>query len=336
VSVKENKMVKFLIVRFSSIGDIVLTTPVMRCLKKQVEGAEIHYLTKSKYSSILQANPYIDKIHELNKDYQALLNELRGEGIDYIIDLHRNLRTLRLKLSLKRLSYSFNKLNFRKWLFVNFKYNSLPPTHIVDRYLATTKTFSVEDDHAGLDYFIPEVDEMDLSFMSEEHRSNFIVIVIGGGHQTKQIPTERIRQLINELDIPIVFLGGSEDIGKAEELMSTIEKRAVYNLTGKLSINQSASIVKQAQLIITPDTGLMHIAAAFKKDIFSVWGNTVPAFGMYAYKSGMHSKIFEVKGLNCRPCTKIGFPRCPKGHFDCMLKQDLAAISRETKKLITA
>jgi ADP-heptose:LPS heptosyltransferase len=328
-------MVKFLVVRFSSIGDIVLTTPVVRCLKKQIEGAEIHYLTKAKYAAILQANPYIDKIHLLDMNFNTLLKELKGEGIDYIIDLHRNLRTFRLKLSLKRLSYSFNKLNFKKWVFVNFKFNSLPAIHIVDRYLETTRVFSIENDQEGLDFFIPKEDEMDLSFMIKEHRANYFVLAVGGGHQTKQIPAEKIIQLIRNTDGSIVLLGGEEDIEKSNRIIASVRKEGVYNLTGQLTVNQSASVIKQAKLIVTPDTGLMHIAAAFGKDIFSIWGNTTPVFGMYPYKCGVNSKIYEVNNLKCRPCSKIGFTKCPKGHFHCMLQQDFESIAQDIKKLIT-
>lgn len=328
-------MVKFLVVRFSSIGDIVLTTPVIRCLKKQVVGAEIHYVTKLKYACILQANPYIDKIHVLDKNYSKLLKELQDEGIDYMIDLHRNLRTLRLKLSLRRLSFSFQKLNLKKWLLVNFKYDSLPTTHIVERYFNTTRIFSVENDHEGLDFYIPKGDEVNLSFMAEEHRSNFIAMVVGGGHQTKQIPTNRIIQIIRSINLPFVLLGGGEDTDKAAQVQASIGRVDVYNLTGKLTVNQSASLIRQAELVVTPDTGLMHIAAAFKKNIYSVWGNTVPKFGMYPYRPGKHSKIFEVNNLKCRPCSKIGFSKCPRGHFHCMEQQDFDGIAREIKKLIT-
>ena len=104
-------MVKFLIIRLSSIGDIVLTTPVIRCLKKQVEEAEIHFLTKAKYSSILEANPYIDKLHLLDNNLGSTISELKSENFDYIIDLHRNFRSLRVRSSLKIMSFTVDKIN---------------------------------------------------------------------------------------------------------------------------------------------------------------------------------------------------------------------------------
>ncbi|NJN77338.1 MAG: glycosyltransferase family 9 protein [Saprospiraceae bacterium] len=116
---------KILIVRFSSIGDIVLTTPVIRCLKLQT-GAEIHFLTKQNYQSIIQSNPYIDKIWTIEKTVSEIGKALKNENFDLIIDLHKNLRTLHLRFILNVKTLSFNKLNFEKWLMVKFKINRLP------------------------------------------------------------------------------------------------------------------------------------------------------------------------------------------------------------------
>jgi ADP-heptose:LPS heptosyltransferase len=134
-------------------------------------------------------------------------------------------------------------------------------------------------------------------------------------------------QLCNALIKPIVLLGGKADVEKAK----TIEKLSranILNLTGKLSINQSASVVKKADWVITPDTGLMHIAAAFNRRIISYWGNTVPEFGMTPYKTNPASQLFQVKNLTCRPCSKIGFEKCPKKHFNCMMRQDIDAMAK--------
>src|ERR1700744_3871791 len=140
---------KFLIIRFSSIGDIVLTTPVVRCLKKQVATAEVHYLTKAAFRPILAANPYVDKIHCLGDDLDNLIAALKTEDFDYVIDLHHNLRTLKVKRALHKTAFSFEKLNLQKWLYTNFKVNKMPDRHIVDRYLDTVKPFGVANDGAG-------------------------------------------------------------------------------------------------------------------------------------------------------------------------------------------
>ncbi len=313
-------MVKFLIIRFSSIGDIVLTTPVIRCLKQQVEDVEVHYLTKKLFAPVLSSNPYIDKIHLLEDDMSALISLLKKEKFDYLIDLHKNLRTSLVKNRLNALTFSFNKLNLQKWLLVNFKVDRLPDTHIVDRYLKTVSLFDVKNDNKGLDYFIPPEDEMDMSSLPRAFSHGYVAFVIGGKHATKQLPDEKIISVCNKLELPVILMGGKEDNDKAENILKQV-KGNVLNVCGKYSINQSASLVKQSKVVITHDTGLMHIAAAFKKKIISVWGNTVPAFGMYPYLTDK-SEIIQVNGLKCRPCSKIGFDKCPKDHFNCMMKID--------------
>src|SRR5687768_7779292 len=168
---------KFLIIRFSSIGDIVLTTPVVRCLKKQVPGAEIHFLVKPQFRAVVANNPYIDKIHTLQKDWDQMIRDLKAEQFDQVIDLHHNLRTLRVKRALKLPSHSFNKLNIEKFIFVKLKWNVMPRVHIVDRYLDTVKSFGVVNDGAGLDYFIAPQDEVQQKDIPASHQAGFIALV---------------------------------------------------------------------------------------------------------------------------------------------------------------
>lgn len=327
-------MVRFLVVRFSSIGDIVLTTPVVRHLKQQVEESRVHYLTKSSFAPILEANPYIDQIHVLNGgDFNALIRELKKLEFDYIIDLHHNARTERLKMKMKRMDFSVNKLNFRKWLFVNFKWDRMPEVHMVDRNLDTIRHFIRERDEQGLDYFIPPGEEMDLQSLPDAFREGYIALAIGAQHRTKQLPEEQLLDLCGRLEHPVVILGGEQDAATAEQLLKSLPDREILNYCGKLSIHQSASIVRQARLLITHDTGLMHIGAAFRKKIITIWGNTVPSFGMYPYMADPASVRFEVEGLRCRPCSKIGFQECPKKHFRCMRDQDIGGIARTATRL---
>ena len=155
----------------------------------------------------------------------------------------------------------------------------------------------------------------------------YVALVIGGQHATKILPTDRLQEVCRKVNLPIVLVGGPEDRSSGEEIAQN--QTEVINTCGDLSINQSAYLIKHAQKVITHDTGMMHISAAFKKEIISIWGNTVPEFGMYPYLSSEQSKILEVKNLSCRPCSKIGYKKCPKGHFKCMNQIDLNLFSRE-------
>ena len=306
---------KILVVRFSSIGDIVLTTPVVRMLKKQLN-AQVHYLTKSSYVSLLKNNPYIDSVYQIQNSITEVIADLKKEEYHYVIDLHSNLRTQILKFRLGMPAKSFNKLNIEKFMLTNFKLDKMPKIHIVDRYLETVKHLGVKNDNQGLDFFLSANDKLDISIFPK----NYIVFVIGGQHATKILPNEKIISIIKKVNKPVLLIGGPEDAHRGEDIAKACNK--VVNTCGKYSILHSASLVQQATMVITHDTGMMHIAAAFNKKIYSVWGNTVPEFGMYPYLESEQSKRIEVKGLNCRPCSKIGYDKCPKGHFKCMQEID--------------
>ena len=326
-------MVKFLVIRFSSIGDIVLTTPVVRGLKQQVKDAQVHFLTKPAFVSILQENPHIDKIHSLSGIQNETVNGLKQENFDYVIDLQNNLRSLDIKRSLKRMYITVNKLNVRKWLLVNLRINMLPEKHIVDRYLETTQLFDVKDDGLGLDYFIPADEEVTPDQLPGTHQEGYIAVVIGANHQTKKMPLSKLTALCDRLEHPSVLIGGPEDKAQGEQLAASQPGKPVLNGCGSWSINQSASVIQNASVVITHDTGMMHIASAFRKPVLTIWGNTVPAFGMYAYKPGSGSDHFEVEGLSCRPCSKLGKPACPKKHFRCMADQDTDSIARKANAI---
>jgi ADP-heptose:LPS heptosyltransferase len=319
---------KVLFIRFSSIGDIVLTTPVVRCVKQQL-GAEVHYLTKAKYASALSGNPYIDRIITINQDVNDVVSQLRKERYDWIADLHHNLRTFRLKMRLRRQGASFPKLNFEKWLMTNFKIDRLPDVHVVDRYFETVAPLGVRNDGSGLDYFITSEAKVNISHISNGkiHPGSFVSFAIGAGLPTKNLEDAQWLTLARGMSVPVVLLGGSEDKARGEWLAAN--SNHCLNLAGSLTLPQSADVIQQSQLLVSPDTGLMHIAAALKKPVISIWGNTIPEFGMSPYYpagSGIKNQKFQIMNLPCRPCSKIGYAKCPKGHFRCMKDQRLNLI----------
>jgi heptosyltransferase-2 len=321
-------MPKILIIRFSSIGDIVLTTPVIRNVKMQVPNAEVHYCTRENYQNILANNPYIDKIFVLQNSLYALAKQLQAEKYDYILDLHNNMRTIRLKTLLgvyipfaeKPKCASFEKLNIEKFMYVNFSINKMPAIHIVDRYLATTKMLAIEPDNLGLDYFISPQDIIKLENLPKTHQNGYVAYTVGAQHTTKKLPFAKMIELCSKINQPIILLGDKNDAKIGEEIekyfANSSTNTIIFNACGKFNLNQSASLVQQATMVFAHDTGLMHIAAAFQKTIYSIWGNTTPALGMYPYRTKFF--VLENKTINCRPCSKIGFDQCPKKHFNCM------------------
>lgn len=317
---------RFLIIRFSSMGDIVLTTPVVRTLSQQVPGAEIHYVTKPEYEPLLRANPYIHKIHLLHDKIAPLCRILEEERIDYIIDLHNNIRSGSMKRRLQVPAYTFSKMNLAKWLFVNLKINLMPCTHVVDRYMKTVSVFNVRNDRQGLDFFIPPEETSVEHLLPDFTRGGFVAFVIGGTYVTKRLPAEKASEICRRLSVPVVLLGGREEEDAGRMICESAGSHVV-NLCGKTSISQSAAILEKSNLVLTNDTGLMHIAAAFRKKIGSFWGNTVPGFGMSPYLPHPASMEFQVDGLKCRPCSKLGFSRCPRGHFRCMNELDTRQVA---------
>jgi len=335
------------------------------------KGAEIHYLTKKPFASILEVNPYISKVFTIDKKISEVSAALRAEQYDYIIDLHHNLRSFLVKWSMPFVkSYSFKKLNFEKWLLVNLKINRLPNNHIVNRYLDTVKFLGVKNDDKGLDFFLDDKAAKRLSPPLEGGRgrkNSYVALPIGAGRNTKALTIEKIVSICQGLDYPIVLLGGKGEIEKGNKIeklfpppdplqrgrASYLDEKlydkvsisnhslegkggALINLVGKCSLLESAAIVKDAAVVLTGDTGLMHIAAAFRKPIVSIWGNTIPEFGMYPYyPKGMNlNRTVEIKELSCRPCSKIGYDNCPKGHFKCIEALEIPKIMEQLKALI--
>ncbi len=333
---KRKVLKKILVIRFSSIGDIILTTPVIRALKIQAN-CQLHILTKEKYRMLFATSPYVDKIHTFRDKLDKVIRDLRMEDFDFVVDLHKNLRSFRIKRALKVSSASFPKANPEKWLMVNLKIDRLPKEHIVGRYFQAVESLGVKNDGKGLDYFIPEKDFIDLDEYPLLKKKPFVAFAIGGQHYTKLLPVRKVVAVIDRLQQPVVLLGGKEDRETAEQIRELCSHDGIMNTCGLINLHQSSSLIRQSALVISNDTGLMHIAAAFRKPVISIWGNTIPEFGMSPYEPGEEQKVViaQVKHLKCRPCSKIGFKKCPKGHFKCMMNQNEDFIVSEAKRLLS-
>lgn len=318
---------KILVVRFSSIGDVVLTTPVLRALKSQLKDVEIHYLTKSVFRSVIDSNPNISKVITIEKSIDEVVDVLKTEQYDWIIDLHNNIRTKSLKNKLRRPSKAFRKLNIKKWLLVNFKINRLPKIHIVERYFEAVAHLGVQPDGKPGDFFIETKNQVDVATLGLTPK-NYVALAIGAQFATKQLPVSKLIEIIEKIESPVVLIGGPTDIDSANAIVAQLSKKCV-NTCGQLNIQQSASVVAQSRHLITHDTGMMHIASCLDVPMTTVWGNTVPSFGMFPYVPNKPDSftIHEVQNLACRPCSKIGHKECPKKHFNCMMDQDAAAIA---------
>ena len=334
-SFKKGRPLKFLIIRFSSIGDIVLTTPAIRCLKQQMPGAEVHFLTKKKFKAVTIANPYIDKFHYLDNDFSETIKIIRAEEYDYIIDLHKNLRTLRLyfETDTKTEWLSYRKLSIQKFLLTMFHINTMPGIHISKRCLNTLNVLGIKDDGKGLDYFVPPDEAIKNTDLPLSHRMGFIVIVIGASFYTKKLPVPKLQELCKSIAHPIILVGGKEDLPEAEAI-AAVDPIKIYNACGKFSLNESADITRQAKLVISHDTGLQYIACAFQRKVLAIWGGTSPKLDVepfYGTSQPAKHTNYIVPALPCQPCSNFGTRTCPKKHFKCMQLQDIDAISNNVK-----
>lgn len=328
-------MPKILVIRFSSIGDIVLASPVFRCIKKKLPDAQIHFVTKKSFQLVTASNPYIDQFFYLDNNLPSLIEELKKEEYDCVIDLHKNFRSYKIKKALKKKSYTIRKLSVEKFLLTKLNINVMPGIHITQRSLDTVAPLGIKDDGLGLDYFIPQKDVVPETEIPHSHLAGFIAVVIGASFNTKKLPIHKLQELCKKITFPIILLGGKEDAA-AGEAIASIDNIKVYNACGKFNLNESADLIRQSTLVISHDTGLQYIACAFKKPVIALWGATTPALDVEPYygkvfMDAQQEPIYEniYLHLGCQPCSKYGSVTCPLEHFNCMEKQDINLIAEK-------
>lgn len=324
---------KILIIRFSSIGDIVLTSPVVRCIKEQIPNATVHFLTKAVFCDLLRSNPHVDKIHLLEDSLSKVVGELGSQNFDLVVDLHNNLRSTRIKRALGIRATTVSKRNWDKWKMVNLRWMAPSSVdHIVKRYLETLEKYGVADDGKGLELFIPESDGILKKDLPRSHQNGYVALAIGASSFTKKLPCHSLIKLCQLINKPIILIGGPSDVEIGQRIQSEVGG-IIHDCTGRYSVLGSASLIAQSKVVICHDSGAMHIACALKKPTISVWGNTIPGFGFGPYQPENPDIAFvhEVPDLSCRPCSKLGSDNCPQGHFKCMEGQSLTHIADRSR-----
>jgi len=297
------------------MGDIIYTTPVVRCLKEQLHGAEVHFLTKPAFKYIYDNNPYTDKLLLLKPNLSDTIAEIKAEKYDYIIDLHNNLRTAIIKLRTGIKSSTYRKQTIRKWLSLKLNLKLVPPVHLVDRYLKATAFLGIKNDGLPINYYLKAGHELS-KLLPQSHQNKYIAFVIGATHFTKRMPNEKIINICRQINYPVVLLGGN-DVKANGEIIAQALGDKIYNACGITSLDESVYLVSKAEKVVGFDTGLTHIAEAFNRPIASVWGGTAPELlGVQPYH--VKDAIVVEIDLPCRPCSKFGLEKCPLGHFKCM------------------
>lgn len=314
---------KILVIRFSSLGDVILTTPLLKRLKRKYPESEIHFLTKKSFADVLRHDRNISKIIETEDNIpfnklKSLKKEIKAGQFDITLDVHNNLRTFYLRLFLNGEKKVLKKYSFRKFLLVKFKINlmkNLPP--VAERYC---ELIPVENAGQLPEIFIDETDVKKIKELITENnpaKKKIICISPASHHFTKTYPAEYYTELIKKLGENYLFFltGKGKDISIINEIKSKTG-RNVINLCDKLSLNELSEMINQSDLFISGDTGPMHIAEAKNKKMITIAGSSVKEFGFYPQNT--NAVLIENNLLKCRPCSHIGRQNCPKVHFKCM------------------
>lgn len=304
---------KILIIRLSSLGDILLTTPLIRTIKKKYPQTQIDFMLKEEYFDLLKNNPYINKILPYSKETSnhPIIQSSNHSEYDLIIDLQNNLRSRRITSKLNSHTVRFKKYSLRKFLFVKTKINlmkKLPSIPV--RY---AETIGLELDNEGVEIISDKQPNKNLVGLE-----NLVGICPGAKHFTKRYPIEfhkELCKLLLEKNFNVVLFGGKIDKSICAEISDEIPQ--VINLQNEDDILQTVSDMKLCDTIICNDSGLMHVASSLNKKLIAIFGSTVKEFGFMPYNC-KNFIIVENQDLNCRPCSHIGRASCPKSHFKCM------------------
>lgn len=325
-------MAKVLVICGSTLADVVFATPVIRALKVQVDDVDLHVLADISTSFPLEENPYVDNIHYAEETVWRNYQNLKQQKYNIVVNLSEEWRSAFLVILLNIKSYSLKTIRWKRWLMVNLKIDQLPNKHLVHRMFEGVEELELKPDELGLDYFIPEKDKVSREWLPKAFWGEYMVFCIPAAYNTRKLTIDRMIELCDKINKPIVLLGGKEDFeigevvssffGKSvsltydEGLLQLNKRTIVYNACGKFNFNQMASVIKQSRAVFTFDNEFIPVASALKKEIFGLWGNTILMFGKYPYRTKF--TVLENNRIECRPCTSKGFAKCPKGHFKCM------------------
>ncbi len=335
---------KILIIRQSSIGDIILTTPLVRAVRKRFPKAQIDFLVKKEFATLLQHNPHISNVLAYDKTtgfegLKALKKQFRATKYDRIIDLHKNLRSTFLKIGLNALTTSYSKEYINRFLLLKLRinrYKNIIPVY--EQYFDAVRKDDIFYDGKGTEVFLPdaEIQKVRQSLKAENYdfQKPLVVLCPGASSPTKRWTPEGFAEVGNfyaqNYGAWIVFSGGKEDVELCQNIAQNIDYQ-IINFAGKFNLLGSGALLGQANLVVTNDTGMMHMAQAQKTPVTAIFGCTVKELGFFPLPK--KSNVVEYQ-ISCRPCTHNGRETCPKGHFDCMKKIKSQAVIEAGKSFL--
>jgi ADP-heptose:LPS heptosyltransferase len=317
---------KILLIQISTISEIVMASPVLRCIKKQLKEVELHVLTGDSIKEHHLLNPYVNHFIYWEEQFDVMIGKLKNEGYDYIIDLDRNYRSFFIKKALKKRAMTVRKWRVEKFLLNHFNINIMPGIHYTQSCLDVLVPLGIKDDGQGLDYFIPENDRVKETDLPHSHLGGFISFVIEASNNTQKLPLHLLKELCKKIEHPVILLGNKNEAATGDTI-AELDSIKIYNACGKFNLNEMADLLRQSKLVISFDSDLQKIAYALKKPVIAVWGATTPVLGTGPYYgNSMKEKMNDENiylNLGCQPCSNSGTKKCPLKHFNCMEKQDI-------------
>ncbi len=326
---KEDSYKNILVVRLSSLGDVLLTTPLIRSLKKKYAHANIDFLVKPQFVEAVKFNPYLNEVIEYSVSKpKETIKKLKTKKYDLVVDLQNNFRSAKIRRALGVKYFIFQKPNFEKFMLVHFKKNLFGGVFPIPlRYIQSVK--GLTPDNKGLDLFVPENVEPSL-----KDNVNYIGFCPGSKHFTKMYPKEyfiELGKLLSAEGYNIVVFGGRDDEKICKEISSQIPN--AINLFNDNQLLQTARNMQYCKAVVCNDSGLMHTAAAVGTPVVAIFGSTVKEFGFVPF--GVKNIILENNSVSCRPCSHIGKDKCPKKHFACMRELTPELVFKNTIKLLS-
>jgi heptosyltransferase-2 len=346
---------RILLIRLSSLGDVLLASPLISLLRQKHPSAKIDFLIFKEYSELIRYHPGINQVFEINKaaglhGLNRIKNKLKNQNYDVILDVHNNFRSRWLTLGLTSMFsgsrvYRIKKQKFARFLLVKFKINLYRRLYgkiipVWEKYVNTAASlgFSPENHNGKPDFYLPETVRVSADKILKRFNllSSFITVAPGARHYTKRWPAENYASVINRIfrdtGLTALLVGGASDIETVQSILNKADKQAAISLAGEISLLETAAITKNSQLLLTNDSGLMHVGSAMDIPLVAIFGSTVEEFGFFP--AGSNINIVQNETLYCRPCSHIGRSTCPERHFKCMEEISPEVVAESIKDLL--
>ncbi len=323
------KFKRILIIRLSSLGDVLLTTPLIRTLKNLYPQVEIDFIIREEYQDTIRLNSHLNKIIPITRGYnfKEINEEIKKSSYDLIIDLQNNFRSRALTRNTSHEIVRYKKPYLKRVLLVKFKINKFDEiVPIPVRYANSIPNFALDD--KGLELFLPPNQKNELT-----EEDDFIGLCPGSRHKTKMWFPEYFVKLGNELtknNFKIILFGGKDDREICKEISDQIENS--IDLSNDDNLLKLAEGMKKCKSVICNDSGLMHTALSVGVPTIAIFGSTVKEFGFAPYKG--NNLVLENNLLSCRPCSHIGLDECPKKHLKCLKDIDPSFVLKETLNFV--